>query len=158
MNNKQITYIALADTDRTALLALMNHETLRAHLVDHPLFTPETLEIWVSDKTEVSAADGCRVRGILIDDKLAGWCGIQPDDDGFELAIVISSSYWGSGLKVFRDMIGWARELGHKEVLFHLLETRRKYRALEKMAKEVKESERMARWFSTYIIPVDING
>ena len=131
MNKKVVTYASLGEVSQTVLLDLMNDEKLRAHLVDHPKFTEETLEFWVMEKTRIDAANGYRVRAILVNGNIAGWCGIQPDGEGAELAIILSSSYWGSGLRVFRDMIRWSRELGHQEVVFHLLETRRKYRALE---------------------------
>ena len=155
MNNKVVTYVSLGEVNQTVLLDLMNDDKLRAHLVDHPKFTEETLEFWVMEKTRIDAANGYRVRAILVNGNIAGWCGIQPDGEGAELAIILSSSYWGSGLRVFRDMIRWSRELGHQEVVFHLLETRRKYRALEKMAKEVKESEWMGRKFRTYILSTE---
>ena len=155
MNKKVVTYASLREVSQTVLLDLMNDDKLRAHLVDHPKFTEETLEFWVMEKTRIDAANGYRVRVILVNGNIAGWCGIQPDGEGAELAIILSSSYWGSGLRVFRDMIRWSRELGHQEVVFHLLETRRKYRALEKMAKEVKESEWMGRKFRTYILSTE---
>ncbi len=158
MNKKVVTYASLGEVSQTVLLDLMNDEKLRAHLVDHPKFTEETLKLWVMEKTRIDAADEYRVRAILVDGNIAGWCGIQPDAAGAELAIILSSSYWGSGIQVFRDMMLWAQELGHQEVVFHLLETRRKYRALEKMAKEVKESEWMERKFRTYILSTDTSG
>ena len=158
MSKKVVTYASLGEVSQTELLHLMNNEKLREHLVDHPKFTEETLKLWGAEKTRIDVADGYRVRAILVNGNIAGWCGIQPDGEGAELAIILSSSYWGSGLRVFRDMIRWSRELGHQEVVFHLLETRRKYRALEKMAKEVKESEWMGRKFRTYILSTDTSG
>ncbi len=75
-------------------------------------------------KIQTGALSGCRIRAIYIDGKLAGWYGIQPDDNGFELAIVLSEKFWGFGITIFKIMMCWAKELGHKEIVFHLLDSR----------------------------------
>jgi hypothetical protein len=62
-------------------------------------------------KLGVDARPGCRVRAIFLDGTLAGWCGIQPDDEGVELAIVLAKAGWGSGVAIFNEMMGWARSL-----------------------------------------------
>ena len=85
-----------------------------------------------------------------MDGKLEGWCGIQPDDHGFELAIVLSQRAWGLGIAVFRILMGWASEFGHTEVVFHLLGSRPKYRSLARMARKVHQSELLRRRFITY--------
>jgi len=36
---------------------------------------------------------------------LAGCCGIQPDDNGFEIAIVIAKEFWGFGLSIFQEVM-----------------------------------------------------
>ena len=152
---KGLQYCALSAADQAALLALVNSAEVRSHLVEHPEFDRTTLAEWVSSKMEIHEHPQYCVYAVLEDNELAGWCGIQPDDDGAELAIVISKAHWGLGLRVFRDMMEWSRKVGHEEVLFHLLETRRHYRALEKMAKEVRRSERLGRTFSTYVLSTD---
>jgi len=86
---------------------------------------------------------------------LAGWCGIQPDNNGFELAIVISQRFWGCGLSIFSTLMCWAKELKHKEVLFHLLDSRREYKMLSKMANKVHSTQLLGRCFTTYYFLVD---
>ncbi len=103
----------------------------------------------MNEKLTVDAIGGCRVRAIRIDREVAGWCGIQPDDQGVELAIVLSQKFWGSGIKIFKTLMLWAKELGHKEVLFHLLDSRRDYKAIRKMASRVYTSELLGRRFTT---------
>jgi hypothetical protein len=49
----------------------------------------------------------------------------------------------------------WAKELGHQEIIFHLLETRPEYKALKRKATKVQKTELLGRRFTTYFISVD---
>ncbi|MBF5057380.1 hypothetical protein Y5W_02674 [Alcanivorax sp. 521-1] len=148
MSNLEL--VDLTRVDSEDLLAVLNEAPLRKHLVDHACFDGDSVQEWVSEKRRLDALPGCRVRGILVDGKLAGWCGIQPDDHGFELAIVLSQRAWGLGIAVFRILMGWASEFGHEEVVFHLLGSRPEYRSLARMARKVHRSELLGRRFTTY--------
>jgi hypothetical protein len=151
----RIDYLQLNQANKRDLLEILNDDCLRKHLVDHPYFDDASLQSWMEAKIAIDAIQGCRIRLVSVDGMLAGWCGIQPDDNGFELAIVISRNFWGSGVQVFRSLLHWARELGHNEVLFHLLDSRPVYKALSKMASKVESTELYGRRFTTYYIPVD---
>lgn len=91
----------------------------------------------------------------MVDKQLAGWCGIQREDGKYEIAIVIDDRYWGLGKKVFREMLGWAREFGHKTIYIHFLYTRPEYRFLRKISKNVYESVLMGSKFTTYELEVN---
>ncbi|MCB1754452.1 MAG: N-acetyltransferase [Gammaproteobacteria bacterium] len=140
--------------DPKDLMAVVNQDSLRAHLVDHPYFNITSIQAWIEDKIETDAIQGCRVRVVSVDGVVAGWCGLQPDDDGFEIAIVISQRFWGCGIPVFKTLMRWAGEFGHKEVLFHLLDSRREYRVLAKMATKVNRTQLLGRDFTTYYFSV----
>lgn len=86
---------------------------------------------------------------------LAGWCGIQPDDNGFEIAIGIAKDFWGFGISIFQEMMLWAKEMGHKEIVLHLLETRPEYKFLKRKATKVQKTELFGRNFTTYFISVE---
>lgn len=135
-------------------MSVINEDTLREHLVEHPYFDSKSIAEWIEGKVQTDATEGCRVRVISIDGEIAGWCGIQPDDNGFEIAIVISQRFWGAGVSIFKTLLGWAGELGHKEVLFHLLDSRREYKALAKIAECVSHSQLLDRSFTTYLFSV----
>ena len=83
-------------------MAVLNEMFLRTHLGDHPYFDLASLQLWMEDKIKLDAIEGCCVRAVYIGGVLAGWCGIQPDDKGFEIAIVISQRFWGFGIPVFK--------------------------------------------------------
>lgn len=148
-------YIKLTDIAPNELLKILNEDSIRTHLIDHPQFDLESLHSWIVEKTETDQIKGCRIRGVLIDGMLAGWCGIQPDKHGFELAIVISQKYWGHGISIFRTLMQWARASNHSEVVFHLLDSRKEYKALRKMANKVTQTEWAGFQFTTYYFPVD---
>ena len=136
-------------------LPVVNEQMLRKHLIDHPLFDSASIREWIRGKSESESIPGCRVRVVFIDGTLAGWCGIQPDDNGFEIAIVISRNFWGFGISIFKELMCWAKELGHKDLVFHLLETRSEYKFLKKKATKVQKTELWGRSFTTYFISVE---
>lgn len=136
-------------------IALLNEDSLRTHLIDHPYFDDSSFQVWMEDKIQINALPGCRVRAVYIGDVLAGWCAIQPDNEGYEIAIVISKNFWGFGIPIFKTLLRWANELGHKEVLFHLLDSRPEYKALAKMSTKVNKTKLAGRCFTTYYISLD---
>lgn len=153
-----IDFVDFKDVNPEDFLPVVNEKSLRTHLVDHDAFTSTSIKAWVNDKLEIDALDGCRVRAVYIDGALAGWCGIQPDDKGYELAIVISKKFWGYGISIFRTLMRWAKELGHKEIVFHLLDSRPEYKALNKMSTKVHKTELLGRHFTSYYVSVDAWG
>lgn len=136
-------------------LPVVNEQTLRKHLIDHPLFNPASVREWMRDKSHLESIPGCRVRAVFIGGTLAGWCGIQPDENGFEIAIVISQKFWGFGISIFKELMCWAKELGHKEVVFHLLETRSDNKYLKRKAAKTQKTKLLGRNFTTYFISVE---
>lgn len=147
-------YKPLDELEPEMFLPLLNKQKIRTHLVEHPLFNADTARAWLLAKGEVDAAEGCRVRAIVVDGQLAGWCGIQRENGQYELAVVLDDGHWGLGKTVFRDMMGWARDLGHDTVFIHLLQTRPEYRFLRKLARQVSESQLLGRRFTTYELAV----
>ncbi len=150
----EIEYSLFGNVNPEEMMGIVNEDSLRVHLIDHPYFDVISLQAWMEEKIRIDSTQGCRIRAVYVDGELAGWCGIQPDDNGFELAIVITKKFWGFGIPIFKTLMRWANELGHKEVLFHLLESRPVYKALNKIATKVQKTEQLGRCFTTYHIPV----
>lgn len=150
----EIEFVSFNQIEPEDLLLVLNEDALRKHLVDHAHFDSTGIRKWMQDKIKLDSHLGCRIRAVYIRGSLAGWCGIQPDSDSYELAIVISQRFWGSGIAIFKTLMCWADELGHKEVRFHLLESRPEYRALNKIANKVDKTELLGRSFTTYYISV----
>lgn len=150
----ELEFLSFNQINPEDLMIVVNEDSLRTHLIDHPYFDATSIQAWIEDKIRTDLIQGCRIRAVFIGGTLAGWCGIQPDDNGFELAIVISQRFWGCGISIFKTLMCWAEELGHKETLFHLLESRPRYKALSKIARKVDKTELADRSFTTYYISV----
>ncbi len=150
----EIEFLHFNQVNPEDFLGVVNEDSLRTHLIDHPYFDVASLQAWMEDKIKVDAVQDCRIRAVYIGGVLAGWCGIQPDDNGFELAIVISQKFWGFGIPIFKVLMCWANEIGHKEILFHLLESRPEYKALNRISTKVHKTEQLGRCFTTYHVPV----
>lgn len=150
----EINFLAFDQVELDEFIAIVNEAPLRKHLIDHPHFDIASLKLWMEEKIKVDSMKGCRVRAVYIDGVLAGWCGIQPDNHSFEIAIVISHRFWGFGISIFKSLLGWAKEMDHKEVLFHLLDSRPEYKALKKLSRKVHKTELSGRGFTTYHIPI----
>lgn len=153
-NMGTVAYPKFDTIDPNDLLFLLNNKNIRKHLIEHDLFTISTLTTWMQTKMDLDATSGCRVRGIKCGGKLAGWCGIQPEDGIYELAIILDDKFWGLGKRVFKDLMCWAKELEHEEVYIHFLHTRPEYKFLKKIAKNVYESELLGSTFTTYQLTV----
>ena len=151
----EIEFISFNRVAAEDFLPVVNDDSLRKHLIDHPYFDSASIRQWVDGKEQVESIPGCRIRAIFVGGILAGWCGIQPDDNGFEIAIVISKEFWGFGISIFQEMMSWAKDMGHKEVMFHLLETRPEYRSLKRKATKIEKTELLGRSFTTYFISVE---
>jgi len=149
-----IEYIKLNEVNPTDFVPLLNKQKIRNHLIDHKLFDAETVKTWLEDKIKVDSSEGCKVRAIIVDKQLAGWCGIQIEDEKYEIAVVIDDDYWGLGRKIFREIMIWAKKLGHKTVFIHFLYTRPEYKFLRRLAKNVYESELLGSRFTTYELVV----
>ena len=149
-----IEYVKLSQIDPASFLPILNKQTTRDHLIDHDLFDVAMVTEWIEEKSKVDLSHGCRVRGIMVDKHLAGWCGIQFEEGSYEIAIVIEDRFWGIGKMVYLELMTWAKELGHKTVLIHFLHTRPQYKFLRKMAKNVYEKELLGRKFMTYELEV----
>lgn len=149
-----ITFVPFNQIRAEQLLPIVNDPTVRKHLIDHEIFTVQGLNQWITNKLALDSRDDCRIRAIYSDGVLAGWCGIQPDYNGVELAMVLSPKYWGLGANIFQTVIGWAKELGHQEVQLHLLDSRPDYKALLKRSTRVYKTKRLGRCFTSYAIAV----
>lgn len=152
---RHIDYLPLNQVDPDQLLSLLNKERVRSHLMKHQLYGRESLLLWLNDKIKMDSTPGCRIRAVVVDKRCVGWCGIQYDNGDYEIAVVLDDSHWGLGRKIFRDLIAWAKELGHQTVSIHFFHTRPEYKFLRKIAQSVHESQIMDNKFTTYRLSVD---
>ncbi|GAA6168080.1 N-acetyltransferase [Sessilibacter corallicola] len=147
-----LTYVNLDQIPTRELIALLNSQRVRKHLVSHDLFDETSISAWVADKCREDSKIKCIVRAIKVDHEFAGWCAIQPLDDQYEIALVLGEHYWGIGITVFKDMVAWGIELGHETLIFNLMSSRPKYKFLNEIATNISECEIMNHAFTQYEI------
>ncbi len=151
---KSIKYVKFDDIEPEEFIPILNEGSIRNHLIAHDFFDTQSINKWIKEKTACDAMPKCRVRAVYIDNVLAGWCGIQQDGSDYEIAIVLSKASWGIGTSIFKELVSWSEELGHKEILIHLLETRPAYRFLKRISTKVRRTKKFGRNFLTYHVPV----
>ena len=151
----QIKYLKFNEIDPNQFIPILNENSIREHLIHYDQFDSQSIHEWVKGKVEEDSIPGCRVRAVLVDNALMGWCGIQKEEKHFEIAIVIAQSAWGIGLSIYRDMMGWVKELQHEEVVIHLLESRPEYEFLKRKSSKTYETNMLGRTFRTYHLRVE---
>ena len=149
-----IEYIKLSKVNPNDFIPLLNNRKIREHLIDHEPFDTVSVRGWINAKIKVDSTYGCKVRAINFNNQLVGWCGIQYEDEKYDLAIVIDNKSWGLGKIVFNDIMRWAKSLGHKEIFIHLLHTRPEYNFLRKRSINMYKSEVLGSKFTTYQLAV----
>jgi hypothetical protein len=149
-----VEYVKFDVINPNDFLPLLNKLKIREHLIQHELFDKKTTAAWMRSKMEVNTRPGCKVRAIRLANQLIGWCGIQFENGKFEIAIVIDDSVWGIGVKIFHEIMNWAKVMGHEEIYIHFLHTRPRYKFLQKMSINIYESELYGSKFNTYQLAV----
>ena len=151
---QKITYASFADIQPDAFLPILNGTKIRAHLVHHETFDISSLKTWMDSKQGEDKQHGCRIRAVIINGDLAGWCGIQKEEEQYELAVVLAPDFWGCGIAVFKTLMHWASTFGHKEVLMHLLDSRPEYSRIKRLATDCHKTAILGREFTTYHLNV----
>lgn len=151
---KSLEYLSLSEVAPALFLPILNSDVVRKHLMTHERFNCSSIEDWIALKLDQDASPGCKIRAIRYQAQLAGWCGIQREAEDFELAMVLDPAFWGIGKTVFRDMMGWAKTMGHTEVCVHFLASRKVYRFMQTKASSVYQSQIAGNRFTTYRISI----
>lgn len=115
----------LADVPAELLLTVLNDERIARHMPLWGTFTPDSVAEWVRTKTHHSAGEGLGPQAVWMDGRLAGWAGIQPEDYGPDLAVVLAPWAWGIGAAVADELMLRAAAAGLAEVFIALPSTRR---------------------------------
>ena len=59
---KVYTLVSFNEVDPKELMGVVNEDSLRAHLIQHPHFDIKSIKTWIEDKIHTDAIRGCRVR------------------------------------------------------------------------------------------------
>ena len=67
-----IKFLCFSKVNPENLLEIVNEDSLRTHLIDHPYFNTTSLQAWMEDKIRVDSIRGCRIRAVYIGENIAG--------------------------------------------------------------------------------------
>ena len=155
LEQSMLTYHEFYTSSTEEWVELLNLDMVRKHLIKHPMFTTESVKVWLQSKIKMNQERSCILREIRNEGKLIGWCGIQIESGDYELALVLSPKYWGHGRDAINQLKIWAQELGHNQLLMHIPQTRPQKKALERLfGKPIKVSNIKDSIFNTYRIEI----
>lgn len=102
----EIDFIPLREVGQQKLVALMNNPLVRKYM---PLakgrFTDEDCKAFIGAKEQMWQENGYGPWAFIIDGNFAGWGGLQPENGDADLAMVLHPTFWGAGLKLYREII-----------------------------------------------------
>ncbi len=133
MSRSTITFVPLSSIDLEELRALNTDPQVMRHmpLADPGPMSPDELRDWVAGKEAITQQHGFGPQAILLDGDFAGWGGIEPDDAGASISLVLSPAFWGRGREILNVLLEEAfGRLGLPYVLVEFPPTRTRVRGL----------------------------
>jgi hypothetical protein len=123
-----IEFKRLPEIEKSEIIDLMNNELIRKQM---PLFTGDfdnrICEKFIASKELLWTEHGYGPWAFIINDKFAGWGGLQPENGEADLALVLHPNYWGKGKYIYKKIIEQAfgvMELKSITILFPPSRTR----------------------------------
>ena len=96
----------LKDVDKSLIIKLLNHPLVKRHMpLSTAHFGEEQYTAFMKAKASIWERFGFGPWAYFIDNQFVGWGGIQPDEDNFELALVLCPKAWGYGRYLYQDLI-----------------------------------------------------
>jgi len=110
----------------------MNNPLVRRQmpLAPHP-FSQSDCEAFIAAKEQLWADYGYGPWAFVVDDRFAGWGGVQPEGGEADVGVVLHPDYWGLGRQLFAEVIVRAfGEMGFDAVTVLLPPTRTKLKGI----------------------------
>ncbi len=139
-----IEFKQLSEVDKSDIINLMNDPLVRRQM---PLltgdFSEENCDKFVASKEKLWSEHGYGPYAFVVDNKFAGWGGIQPEDGEADLALVLHPDFWGMGKVLYKEIIDRAfNEMGQESVIVLFPPTRTRIQGLLRLGfKEDEELE-----------------
>ncbi len=128
----KISFKQLNEIDEFEIIALMNNPLVRRQM---PLavgrFGVKECAEFIAAKTRLWIEQGYGPWALMVDDRFAGWGGLQPENAEPDLALVLHPAYWGLGKRFYQAIIKSAfGEMGFESVTALLPPTRSRVKGL----------------------------
>lgn len=137
-----IQFKRLTEINKADIMDLMNDPLVRRQM---PLltgdFTEESCDKFVASKEQLWIEQGYGPWAFIIDDRFAGWGGLQPEEGEVDLALVLHPDFWGNGHALYKEIIKRAfGEMGFESVTVLFPPTRTRIQGFLRLGfKEEKE-------------------
>ena len=93
-----IEFKRLNEVEKSDIIELMNNPLVRRQM---PLlkgnWTEDTCDNFVASKEQLWTEHGYGPWTFVVNDRFAGWGGVQPEDGEADLALVLHPDFWGIG-------------------------------------------------------------
>jgi ribosomal-protein-alanine N-acetyltransferase len=133
MSRPVISFAPLSSIGLEELRALTSDRQVVLHmpLAGPEPMSPDELRDWVAGKEAITREHGFGPQAILLDGELGGWGGIEPDEAGASISLVLSPAFWGHGRQILDVLLEEAfGRLALPYVLVEFPPTRTKVRGL----------------------------
>ncbi len=102
----QIEFKRLAEVDKADLVELHNNPLVRRQMpLFEGVFTEEDCDTFVIEKEKLWEEHGYGPWAFFIDNRFAGWGGLQPEGEDADLGLVLHPDYWGTGRALYEKVI-----------------------------------------------------
>ena len=130
-----IQFKRLSEIEKSEIIDLMNNSLVRRQM---PLlkdkFTEDICEKFVTAKEQLWADYGYGPWAFVINNRFAGWGGLQPENGEADLGLVLHPDFWGVGKSLYREIISRAfGKMGLNSVTVLLPPSRTRIKALLRM-------------------------
>lgn len=138
-----IAFKQLNEVDKSDIMDLMNDPLVRRQM---PLlkgdFDEGDCDKFVASKEKLWEEHGYGPYAFVIDERFAGWGGVQPEDGEADLALVLHPDFWGMGKVLYKEIIDRAfGEMGLESVIVLFPPTRTRIKGLLRLG--FKEDEEL---------------
>ncbi len=101
-----IQFRRLTEIDPKEIIDLMNNPLVRRQMPLLQGHWDESISrAFVTGKEKLWKEHGYGPWAFMVDDKFAGWGGLQPEGDETDLALVLHPDFWGIGKTLYRQII-----------------------------------------------------
>lgn len=128
----QIEFKRLAEVDPADIIKLMNHPLVRRQMpLTKDNFGADDATAFVAAKEALWVEHGYGPWAFYIDDKFAGWGGLQPEEGEADLAMVLHPDDWGMGKLLYDKIIECAfGEMGFTSITILFPPTRTRIKGI----------------------------
>ncbi|MCH9633285.1 MAG: hypothetical protein S4CHLAM7_00080 [Chlamydiae bacterium] len=130
--NDEIQFKKLEEVNKEELMDLMNNPLVRRQLpLAKEAFDENAYKKFIRIKNNLWIEHGYGPWAFFINQKFAGWGGLQYEEGDPDLALILHPKYWGAGKSIYKKIIAKAfNEMGFESITALLPISRKHDKAL----------------------------